>query len=88
MSERRDPVTETGKYWLRNSKEQHKAGNMADALGCLQQAYNHLENAAFHEAEQADKLRLAMAKIRDHIKDYGGDDCDVDFIIRVITEAS
>ena len=56
MTERRDPVPESGKYYLRHAKEYRAKGEMNDAYFSLEQAYNHLENAAYHEAEVADRL--------------------------------
>lgn len=55
MSERRDPAP-TARYWLRKYREGVDSRSHLDALFSLKEAFNHMENAAFAEAEKADKL--------------------------------
>ena len=66
MSERRDPVPETARYYLRHSNDD-QAYTMAERLCAAHNAFNHLENAAFHEAEVVDHLTKRIAELRAEI---------------------
>lgn len=53
---RRDPVPESAKYFLNKVQEAQGAGRWSDAFVAMREAYSHLQNAAFYEAENADML--------------------------------
>jgi hypothetical protein len=63
---RRDPVPLSAKVYLKKAMEGIDAGvKLTDheRLWMLKEAYNHLENAAFAEAENADRLLAALEEL-------------------------
>jgi hypothetical protein len=66
MSERRNPVPSSAKYYHDRAMAGHDTGlklTWDERCRLMKEAFNHLENAAFAEAEQVDKLRTANAKL-------------------------
>lgn len=56
MSERRNPAPPTVAYYARNAREYAQTDSYMEAWFALTQAFNHLENAAYAEAEKVDQL--------------------------------
>jgi DNA repair ATPase RecN len=64
MSKRRDPVPDSAKFYLRNVETHVKESDYAQALFAQREAYNHVVNAFFAEAEELDKLKAELAELR------------------------
>jgi hypothetical protein len=70
MNGRRDPVPLSAKVYLKKAMTGVDAGvklTEMERLHLLKEAYNHLENAAFAEAEERDKLLASLAKEKERV---------------------
>jgi hypothetical protein len=57
MAERRNPAPATVAYYKRNAEGSAAQHDFAAAYWSLREAFNHLENAAYAEAEEVDRLK-------------------------------
>ena len=65
MPERRDPVPDSAKYYLFHARAHADEGKYSDALFNMREAFNHLENAAYAEAAEVDRLKALTEQLQE-----------------------